>query len=474
MSLLEQSARANNKTWGNTGTTWGANSSWNPTAADSGDVAVFDSAAIIQPRLNAATTIQELNFSTTTSSGYDITSPGPSYTLTLTNTGTGTTSAINAANTSGTNTIDCPLVLGAASGSTQTFTQASGGTLIVNGLISNTNTVTLSLTGGGIIQLAGANTYSGGTTLASGATLRINSDTALGTGTFTINGGTIDNTTAGSINLSNNNAQAWNGNFTFSGTQNLNLGTGTVSLGTAAGTSRTITTNANTLTIGGVISNGTTANSLVKTGAGTLALTGANTYSDSTTISGGTLTAAASSGSALGSTSSITVNSGGTLLLGAGDQINNSATMTLAGGTFAKGSFSEGSASSVGMGALTLTASGSHIDFGSGTVGPVSFASFSPGAYTLTIDNWTGTANTVGSASTDRLIFDSDQSSNLSDFLFTGYSGAAEFALGGGYYEIVPLAVVPEPSTYVAGILTLSALAYSQRRRLCALLRLRH
>ena len=108
---------------------------------------------------------------------------------------------------------------------------------------------------------------------------------------------------------------------------------------------------------------------LVKTGAGTLVLSGANTFSGSTTVSGGTLTAAATSGAALGSTSSITVNSGGTLALGATDQINDSASVALAGGTFAKGNFSEGSTSSSGVGALTLTTSGAHIDFGTGKKG---------------------------------------------------------------------------------------------------------
>jgi hypothetical protein len=63
-------------------------------------------------------------------------------------------------------------------------------------------------------------------------------------------------------------------------------------------------------------------------------------------VSGGTLTLASGSGSALGSTSAI----------------------TLGGGTFANGNFSEGSANTAGVGALNLTAAGSHLDFGTGTV----------------------------------------------------------------------------------------------------------
>ena len=67
----------------------------------------------------------------------------------------------------------------------------------------------------------------GGVTLSAGQ-LNINHATALGTGTFTISGGTIDNTSGGSITESNNNAQAWNGDFTFTGSNALNLGTGAV------------------------------------------------------------------------------------------------------------------------------------------------------------------------------------------------------------------------------------------------------
>jgi hypothetical protein len=106
----------------------------------------------------------------------------------------------------------------------------------------------------------------------------------------------------------------------------------------------------------------------------------AASYIGRTAINASTLTVADSSGSGLGSTSSIIVNSSGTLLFGASNQIDNNATMTLAGGTFAKGSYDE-----VGIGALTLTPTGSHIDFETGTVGVLSFTSFNPGANTLAI-----------------------------------------------------------------------------------------
>src|SRR5207237_1252976 len=237
--LVQHSTRASDKTWKNSGTDFNTSANWNPSGVPgSGDRAVFNAAMSVQPNLSAALTIQELYFSGTSTSGYNLTSSSTSIKLTLTNTGTGTTSAIDAENTTGTNTIGAPIILGAAGGSTQTFTQASGGTLVINGLISSTNSVTLSLTGG-IITLAGANTYSGGTALASATTLRINNATALGTGTFTINGGTIDNTTAGSLTLTNNNTITLGGSFTFGGTKDLNFGTGAI---TNAG-NRTITLN---------------------------------------------------------------------------------------------------------------------------------------------------------------------------------------------------------------------------------------
>jgi fibronectin-binding autotransporter adhesin len=216
-------------------------------------------------------------------------------------------------------------------------------------------------------------------------------------------------------------------------------------------------------TINGVVSG---SGALNKTGDGGLTLTGENTFTGATVVNAGILTALSGSETALGTSSGLTVNSGGTLLMGASDQISDAVPVTLAGGTIAKGNFSEGSATAIGLGALTLIATGSHLDFGSGIVGHLSFASFVPGANTLAIDDWTGSGNTIGSATTDRLIFNQDQTANLSSFNFTGYAdGGTQFSLGGGFYEVIPITAVPEPATFVAGALTLIALGYHQRGR---------
>jgi len=160
----------------------------------------------------------------------------------------------------------------------RTLTKTGDGTLELSGANLYTGLTTVSA---GTLTLSGDNTSAtGGVTLSAG-TLNINNAAALGTGTFTISGGTIDNTSGGAITNSNNNAQAWNGDFTFTGTNDLDLGTGAVNLNAA----RTVTVSANTLTVGGVIS----ASDLTKAGAGNLNLTGASVFLN-TYLSAGTLT----------------------------------------------------------------------------------------------------------------------------------------------------------------------------------------
>ncbi len=153
-------------------------------------------------------------------------------------------------------------------------------TLDVNGVISGTS---LTKTGTGVLTLSGANTHSAGTTLSAG-TLNITQAAAIGSGLFTIAGGTIDVTGGSAITLANN-LQAWSGDFTFTGTKDLNLGTGAVALSS----NRAVTVSGGTLTVGGIIDDGVGNFTFTKNGAGTLYLAGVNTFGSNSavTISGG-------------------------------------------------------------------------------------------------------------------------------------------------------------------------------------------
>jgi len=177
----------------------------------------------------------------------------------------------------------------------------SGASLSISSIISGA--FSIAKTGSGTLTLSGVDTFGGSGktfTLTSG-TLNINNAKALGAAstTFQISGGTTINNTSGlAVGAGNVLPLTVNGDFTFTGggtgnSNDLNLGTGAVSLGTTAGTTRTITTAAanSTLTIGGAISNGTTATGLIKTGAGILTLSGASTYAGGLNIENGTVIA---------------------------------------------------------------------------------------------------------------------------------------------------------------------------------------
>jgi autotransporter-associated beta strand protein len=262
------------------------------------------------------------------------------------------------------------------------------------------------------------------------------------------------------------------------------------SINIASGVTGQIDSNGNTFTIAGNI-NGANG-SLYKTGAGTLVLTGANTYTGTTTINQGTLNAAANGalGSGVGGTAtgttSIQVNSGGTLMLSnlsATDRVRDDAGITLGSGGSASivrsgpGVVSEGSGaqvtngivtggmSTVGLGLLTLQ-SNSTLNFGTLGVGTLTFAGFNPGTFTLTISNWTSSASlaslTSGTDGTDdRLIFAGITPPNTAFITFDG-AAAAFIPLDTGFWEVVP---VPETSTWVTAALALGAVVFAQRKR---------
>ena len=165
--------------------------------------------------------------------------------------------------------------------------------------------------GSGALTLSGNNAYSGGTTLSAGQ-LNINNggsssaNSAIGTGTFTISGGTIDNTSSGDLTLAPNNAQNWNDDFTYAGSSHsLNLGSGAVTLSA----NRQVTVSANALTVGGVISG--SGKALTKAGNGTLTLANANTFTGGVTLNAGTLNI--NNASALGTVAGTFTIAGGTI-----------------------------------------------------------------------------------------------------------------------------------------------------------------
>jgi len=239
---------------------------------------------------------------------------------------------------------------------------AGGGTLDTNGR-DVTLTGVLSGAGGltksgvGNLTLSGANTYSGGTT--------VNAGTLQG-GTTSLQGGITNNaavvfdqntsgTYAGVMSGTGSLTKAGTGIVALSGT-NTYIGGTTVSAGTLQGTTTSlqgsITNNATV--VFDQFANGTYADimsgtgRLTKSGAGTVTLTGSNTYSGGTTVSAGNLQ---------GNSTSLQGN------------IANAAALTfdqVADGTYAGIISGTGSFNKTGAGSLNLT--GAHTYSGPTTV----------------------------------------------------------------------------------------------------------
>ncbi|WP_411826985.1 autotransporter-associated beta strand repeat-containing protein [Luteolibacter sp. AS25] len=239
----------------------------------------------------------------------------------------------------------------------------------INAVIAGTGY--LSSVGAGTSTLSGVNTYTGVTEVGGGTLSITSTGSILTTSGITINGGTLSvdgaggNAVADTMAITNT-----SGSFTLTGSDetigsisgagDINLEDNTLTTG-GDGTSTTVS---------GVISGA--GGGLTKAGAGTLTLSGSNTYSGATTINAGTLTA--SNSTALGNNSAVTVSGAGTLnlttdlsigsLAGSGAVTMNANTLT-AGGDNASTSFSgiisgTGGFTKTGSGITTLTGANSY------------------------------------------------------------------------------------------------------------------
>lgn len=477
---------------------WGTAANWSPGTAAPGalvtDIALFNAAdASPAVSLGSTTTIGQLQFATG-ASAYTLSGSG----LTISTAGSaGVPTPANSliSHTAGNiQTITAPL--------TFTLTTASrnfgvnvdtGGTLTVGSLVLTGGTSFNSnfiLVGGGTMNITGAMAPSGFSLnqvqSTAGSTLNFTGTSSLGGGTLWSNGGNIGiginlasarsltfGSTGGSIYLTQAVTTSGAANFRPGSNSTVTFGANISGGGTATHaanvnlSSSGALTNANfvfdskagnTFVLGGVIgdTNAAGAGTKVKiTGAGVVRFSGAaaNTSSTPIVIDGGTLELAKTAGVNAIAGGSVTVQNNGALKLNAANQIADTVTMTLDGGTFNTGGFSET------LGALSLSAA-STIDLGAGMSALV-FADSSGATWSssiiLSFVNFT--------EGVDSIRFGVDGSGlNGAQISQIRINGLAVSIGEDGY-----LSAIPEPSSYalLAGAAGLMLCAV-QRRRACA------
>lgn len=323
----------------------------------------------------------------------------------------------------------------------------------INGNILNGSSTSLAVvkSGNGTWSLRASNSFSGGLTLNAGTLIHGHAN-AFGTGTFTINGGAIDGT--GLVNTQNN-AQSWNGNFAFVGSNTLDLGTGAVTMSAT----RTVTTTASTLTVGGAIGDSGSGFGLTKAGAGTLVLGGASTYTGATLVNAGTLIVNGSLASGSAVTVATTLAGSGTIggatTLNAGSKLSagSASAATL---TFSNSLNLSAAANNTGAFVFELGTSFDKIDAGSLIIGTdlISAADFS-------FSTLTG----FGESQSYTLFQSSGVTGSFTSFAVTNIGGSGidgNVALVGNN---IVLTTVPEPSTCAALFLGLSGLLATCRRK---------
>jgi autotransporter-associated beta strand protein len=197
-------------------------------------------------------------------------------------------------------------------------------------------------------------------------------------------------------------------------------------------------------------STGTGSGSLgiTKLGAGTLTLSGANTFSGALDVRTGTVDLASTVGAAAGSAGSISISSSAVLLLSQSEQLNDGAAVTLSGGTIARAS----GVSEV-FGNLNITA-GSFLDFGNGISGTLQFQNYAnTGSSLVAVQNFFP-GNKLQFTKT------SFGSGDLANFGF----GGADYTTGieGNYFTIT---AIPEPSTVATALGLLAMLGWPATRR---------
>jgi fibronectin-binding autotransporter adhesin len=347
----------------------------------------------------------------------------------------------------------------------------SGTTEFRDAIVSTGGGGSLTKAGSGTTILLAGNSYSGATDILAGR-LTLSGNGRLGSGAITIsnaNIGTLELAVTGTNVMANDisgagallssagetrftGAVTTTGALTVSGST-VRIGNGGTS-GSFSGnttlsnnTAQLVFDRSNAYAHSGTISG---SGSVTKSGAGTTTLTGNNSFSGALAVNAGVLELNASTGAAAASASTILVATNATLLVSKTDQVNNSAAVTLSGGTIQRAS----GVSEV-FGSLNMTAS-SFLDFSGGTAGTITFSgiTYTPSALlALDIANFN-----QGSV----LVFQTTNNLSMTGFTFSGSGGFGSSSFNGSTFTIT---AIPEPSTYLAAAGLLALFALSCRRR---------
>ena len=327
-------------TWvGDVSGNWNGNSAGNTNWSGDvlptdGDTLVFDGTGANFTQVNDTTAANSYTLQFT-AGGYSISGAS----ITLDNGGTDISS------TTGSNSLSTPLI------DATSVIDVSGGTVTLAGAISGSGG--LSKTGGGTLELTATNTYTGTTSVSAG-TVNLNAASDAIPDNLTVSGGSVVEQAADQI------ANAANV-IVSGGTLNIGANSDTVAgvqlaSGNITGTGGTLTSSSDfdlrSGSASAILGGGVGAS---KTTGGTVNLTGANTYTGTTTVNAGTLNLNTTGGGALAG--NLTV-AGGSAVEQQADQIANTASLVVSGGMFDIGATSSDTVAGVQLTSGSITGSG--------------------------------------------------------------------------------------------------------------------
>jgi autotransporter-associated beta strand protein len=299
-------ANAQDATWigGAAGNNYGTTSNWSPVGAPPSGTATFSTSASDAVAISYMATVGAWNFTGTSAYTFAINGTGSGIIF------TGTGINIGGGSASITNNGTVEFENSSTAGNASIINNA------VTSFLDSSSAGAATITNNGLLEFSGASTAGNATiTTNAGAAAQFHDATSGGNARFITNlGGSFDISALSSTGMTAGPIE---------GAGNYFLGSKTLTVG---GNNRS-TTVSGTISDGGI--DGGIGGSLVKVGTGTLTLSGIDTYTGATAINGGTLEVDGS----IASSSSVAVNSGGTL---SGTGIVGPVTVA-SGGTLAPG-----------------------------------------------------------------------------------------------------------------------------------------